>query len=67
MFFEKDIKSVDNHSLQFQIWRYSGKSRIIVEVLLGLVFMYFTFYTCQDAIRLETPVIDAIGNVTAME
>jgi hypothetical protein len=67
LFFEKDIRAIENHSLQFVVWRFSGKSRVVVEVLLSLYFMYEAYQTAKGAVALEEPVMAAIANITAIE
>lgn len=34
---DKDLKEIQAHPLQFTVWRYSGKSRIIVEFFATLI------------------------------
>jgi hypothetical protein len=33
----KNVKNIENHSMQFMVWRYAAKSRIIIEFLACLV------------------------------
>ena len=39
------MKSIEAHPLQFTVWRYSGKSRMIIEfastVVMAIVMHYF--------------------------
>jgi hypothetical protein len=48
---EKDITSFEAHPLQFTVWRYSGKSRIIVEfvstILLSIVIHIFVNFVLK--------------------
>lgn len=47
----KDLKSFEAHPLQFTVWRFSGKSRIIIEffhtAILAGVLHYFIFEILQ--------------------
>ncbi len=42
---KKDLKTIEAHPLQFTVWRYSGKSRMIIEfvstVVMAIVMHYF--------------------------
>ncbi len=49
----KDIKTFEAHPLQFTVWRYSGKSRIIVEffatIMLAIAIHIFVNFVIRDA------------------
>ena len=36
LFRGKNVKNIENHSMQFMVWRFSAKSRIIVEFIVSL-------------------------------
>jgi uncharacterized membrane protein len=48
---EKDIRKFEAHPLQFTVWRFSGKSRIIVEcvatILLAIIIHIFVNFVLR--------------------
>ena len=50
---DKDIKSFEAHPLQFTVWRYSGKSRVIVEfvstILLSIAIHVLVNFVLRDS------------------
>jgi hypothetical protein len=56
---EKDIKQFEAHPLQFTVWRYSGKSRIIVE-FVSTIILAITVHILVNYVIRDSPNIDAI-------
>jgi ABC-type phosphate transport system permease subunit len=48
---EKDIRKFEAHPLQFTVWRFSGKSRVIVEcvatILLAIIIHIFVNFVLR--------------------
>lgn len=43
----KDIKGIDNHLMQFTVWRFSAKSRLIVDFFATLIITALTHHLLQ--------------------
>lgn len=61
----KDISEIEAHPMQFTVWRYSAKSRLIVEffstlIMTGIttVFVAFIMITAMDVIRSTWGLLD---------
>ena len=50
----KDIKKIKNHSMQFTVWRFSGKSRMIVEFFVTLLITYIAHMLLKSAIAKDS-------------
>ena len=50
---DKDIRKFEAHPMQFTVWRYSGKSRIIVEfvstVMLAIAIHVLVNFVLKDS------------------
>lgn len=49
----KDIRTFEAHPLQFTVWRFSGKSRVIVEfvstIMVAIVIHIFVNFVLKDS------------------
>lgn len=51
---DKDIKTFEAHPMQFTVWRYSGKSRIIVEFVATIILSIIVHITVNFVLK-ESP------------
>mmetsp|Transcript_37710 Transcript_37710/g.57745 ORF Transcript_37710/g.57745 Transcript_37710/m.57745 type:complete len:128 (-) Transcript_37710:582-965(-) len=63
----KTVKAIQNHSLQFMVWRYSGKSRLIVEGLFSLAITAVLHILLREALNLDQPVSEIISSIMSLE
>lgn len=53
--------------MQFNVWRYSGKSRTIAELISTLVIATFVHRLLRDALDMDETVISSVLKIKALE
>ena len=56
----KDIKSIQNHSLQYTVWRFSGKSKMIVEFFFSLLIAMILHILLRESLNMDKPITETI-------
>lgn len=67
LFRGKNVKNIENHSMQFMVWRYSAKSRIIVEFLVSLFVIIPAHIILQFAQVKEGNVKAVVNEILQLE
>ena len=52
----KSIKNIESHPMMFTVWRFSGKSRIIVEFFNTLFITIIVHVLLRDALNLDADI-----------
>lgn len=63
----KNVKNIENHSMQFMVWRYSAKSRIIIEFIASLMITIPAHVLLQYAQRKEGTVRANVTEILQLE
>lgn len=63
----KNVKNIENHSMQFMVWRYAAKSRIIIEFLSCLAITIPVHVLLNQAQVREAPVRESVTRILALE
>lgn len=63
----KDVRKIHNHSMQFTVWRYSGKSRMITEFLTTMLITTLVHNYLRTAIGLNDGIYASVNEVVALE
>ena len=63
----KNVKNIENHSMQFMVWRYSAKSRIIIEFMTSLAITIGAHVLLQIAQEKEMGVRDRVTQIKLLE
>ena len=63
----KDVSSIQNHSMQFTVWRYSGKSRMIVEFLTTVLIATLVHVYLRAAIGKDENIVGLVTEIQGLE
>lgn len=63
----KDVRKIKNHSMQFTVWRYSGKSRMIVEFFVTLLITTIAHVKLKSAIEQDANIQNIINTLRTLE
>ena len=65
LFRGKNIKEIENHLMQFTVWRFSAKSRLIVDFFATLIITALVHYQLQLVLPMHQSVVDQVEKVEA--
>ena len=63
----KDVRKIQNHSMQFTVWRYSGKSRMIIEFFSTMLITTLVHLYLRSAIGLSDGIYTSINELKSLE
>ena len=67
LFRGKNVKNIENHSMQFMVWRYSGKSRTIIEFISTLVITILIQYYFQYAQNMNDDTMNKVDDILNLQ
>ena len=66
-FNNKSVKKIENNSLQFTVWRYSGKSRVIVDMFVTAVIASVVHTLLRSALVQSSDVQARMNTILQLE
>ena len=63
----KDVRKIQNHSMQFTVWRYSGKSRMIIEFFTTMLITTLVHIYLRSAIEQSEAIYASINELVTLE
>tara|TARA_B110000285_G_C15124115_1_gene619059 strand:+ start:1530 stop:2027 length:498 start_codon:yes stop_codon:yes gene_type:complete len=63
----KDVATIQNHSMQFTVWRHSGKSRMVVEFLTTVLIATLVHVYLRAAIGKDANIFRLITEIQGLE
>jgi hypothetical protein len=67
LFAGKHLKQIDNHSMQFTVWRYSGKSRTIVDFATTIIIATVIHRLLQQVLNMDAGLNQKVFIIKQME
>ena len=63
MFQGKKVENIENHAMQFNVWRYSGKSRTIAELVTTILIATLVHRLLRDALDMDQTIIATVKQI----
>lgn len=64
---EKDVRQFEAHPMQFTVWRFSGKSRIIVEFISTAILASINHYFISNVLSVTTQIDNSMSSFLSLE
>ena len=63
----KSVKKIENNSMQFTVWRYSGKSRAIIDMIQTIIVASLIHYLLREVLLQNVPVVTQVNKMLNLE
>lgn len=67
LFKGKNIRSISNHPMQFTVWRYSGKSRVIIEFFTTAIIASVIHWLLRQILDLNDGITIRVHSIIQLE